>query len=481
MKTGYFSFILFGSKIRTVIIRNSEQGTMTGFFVKDAEFDIMKDDLKDYIRKAIFEVTGSKADPLLAGNSSVMNIPEKLLCAAVAGMTRDGSLKCGVKLAGSMLLDVRHTFLINSQEETAELLNNDVLVISGGYDDYENTMMNEFILKLSRDPDMERSKPFVVYAGGSSSLPVAKLNMGPLTDLIWLPNVLENSFCPDALIAGEDISNKRTSSVFLSTDQLKVPVHPFSNALHKITDMFCTRYVSKAAAIFFTAEYSVINECSRVSGKNRFKRCGVPVRSGSLAVADFSKVFKDLNDNKNDLPGIDFELDDLFRIEKIEHAEYYRPDRIAGISLCENVDLDKFLDLICDPDILRGAVEFVFDKDAILLAAAPMFFDKHGDQSSWLLEVSNTDKVVSGWLVVPDGIFVKDRLCLTVYISGNEERNEMTFNWGKRYVINVEPYSVIEINGADKVYFKGKGSKKILKTSKHKRMIVFDLRKEKSS
>lgn len=157
MKTGYFSFILFSSKIRTVMIKSGEHGTMTGFFTKDAELDPLKDDLKDHIRKVIFEVTGSKTDPLMTGNSSVMSIPEKLLCASVAGMTRDGSLKCGVKLAGSMLLNVRHTFLINSTEDTAELFNNDVLIISGGYDNYENNLMNEFILKLSKDPEDRKS------------------------------------------------------------------------------------------------------------------------------------------------------------------------------------------------------------------------------------------------------------------------------------------------------------------------------------
>ncbi len=478
MKSYHISFIVMQSKIRTVVVEYGDNGT--AFFVKDIFEKGDNFNFKEHVRKLMQESSYHKSDQPSKVSSSMMSIPPKLLSAVVTGMTSEGSLHACVKLARSMLLDIKKTFLINEMSESdINSCSEDVLIISGGYDDSENRQLHDFILKLTESQFIKKTKPAVVFAGSSSALPFAKVNIGTLTDFTMLPNVLETSFCPESLVAGEDISIKRSSTLMISSDQPKVPAFSFSNSLQKVTEMFCGRYVNKVLSVLITEEYSVVNECSRSAGKFHFKRYGLSMDDVSLKTADLSESLRSIFQQES-LPDRDFAQEDLLQIEKSERVEYYRPERIIGISLSGKAGFEKFLDVVSDPDLLRGVIEFVFDRDGVLLASAPMFFEKQGDHSGWLLDASYSENMVSGWIVIPDGTFVKERTCLTVYVSGNEERNEMSFLWGKRYVMKIDPFSVIEIDVSEKVYFEGAGRKKVLKTGKAGRTIVFDLRKERS-
>ncbi len=466
------------SKMRVVLIEYGDSGTI--FFVRDVFEKSDNFNFKDHIRKLMQESSYHKVDQPSKVSSSTMVIPSKLLTSVVAGMTAEGSLQASVKLGRSMLLDIKKAFLVNEiNDSDINSCNEDVVIISGGYDDSESVMLNDFIVKLSESQFIKRIKPAVVFAGSASSLPFAKVNIGTLTDFISLPNVLESSFCPESLMAGEDISTKRSSTLTFSTDQQKVPSYSFSNSLQKITEAFCGRYVNKVLSVFITEEYTVVNECRKRSGKFEFRRYGIPVDEQSLKPAHLSESIVSVFQQES-ISDKNFGQEDLLQIEKSEKMEFYRPDRIVGISCSDRSGFEKFLDVVSDPDILRGIIEFIFDNEGVLLASAPLFFDKQGDHSAWLLEASYTENIISGWIVIPDGTFIKEKQCLTVYISGNEERNEMNFLWGKRYVMKTEPFSVIEIDTSEKVYFEGVGRKKVLKTGKSGRTVVFDLRKEKS-
>ncbi|HSW59465.1 MAG TPA: hypothetical protein VLJ60_01635, partial [bacterium] len=248
MKSYHISFISMQSKIRTVVIEYGDNGIF--FFTKDILEKSDNFNFKEHVRKLMQESSYHKVDQPSKVSSSIMNIPSKLLSAVVTGMTVEGSLQSSVKLARSMLLDIKRTFLINEiNESDIDSSNEDVVVISGGYDDSENRQLNDFILKLTESQFLKKNKPAVVFAGSSSALPFAKVNIGTLTDFISLPNVLETSFCPESLVAGEDISIKRSSTLMLSSEQPKVPSYSFSNSLQKITEMFCGRYVNKVLSL----------------------------------------------------------------------------------------------------------------------------------------------------------------------------------------------------------------------------------------
>lgn len=478
MKNYHISFIVMQSKIRTVVVEYGDKGTV--FFIKDVFESGSNPNFKEYVRALMQESGYHKNEQPSKVSSSMMSIPSKLLSAVVTGMTSGGSLQASIKLARSMILDIKKTFLINEVSESdINSCNEDVFLISGGYDDSENRQMNDFVMKLAESQFIKKNRPAVVFAGSASSLPFAKVNIGALTDFISLPNVLESSFCPESLTAGEDISIKRSSTLMLSIDQQKVSSYSFSNSLQKITEVFCGRYVNKVLSILITEQYSVVNECRKTAGKFQFKRYGIPVDDTSLKTADLSEIIGSVFQEES-LHDKGFAQKDLLQIERSERIEYYRPERIVGMSLSSKAGFEKFLDVASDPDILRGIIEFVFDRDGVLLASAPVFFERQGDHSGWLLEASYTENIISGWIVIPDGIFIKEKACLTVYVSGNEDRNEMNFMWGKRYIMKVDPFSVIEIDASGKVHFEGIGRKKVLKTGKAGRTVVFDLRKEKS-
>ncbi|HPA56625.1 MAG TPA: hypothetical protein PLT70_04255, partial [bacterium] len=172
MKSYHISFIVMQSKIRTVVVEYGDSGTT--FFVKDVFEKGDNFNFKEHIRKLMQESSYHKSDQPSKVSSSMMSIPPKLLSAVVTGMTSEGSLYASVKLARSMLLDIKRTFLINEMSESdINSCSEDVLIISGGYDDSENRQLHDFILKLTESQFIKKNKPAVVFAGSSSALPFA--------------------------------------------------------------------------------------------------------------------------------------------------------------------------------------------------------------------------------------------------------------------------------------------------------------------
>lgn len=479
MKKKFCSFLVFGRKIKTVVINAGDNGIDINYSETFSEIE-KNNDTQEKLIKTARKVLNLKNENISSGNMSLLNLPEQLLTALVAGITREGSLQAAFKIAGSMLFDVKRSFIISDINLIPDLSDIDAIVISGGFDELENTWVDDFVLKLASDDSLKNKSPLVVYAGCAASLPSAKSNIGSITRLISVPNALEIKSLSGVVVSNEFFSQHNTTSWNVSAERFKLPEISFTDALEKIAGVFHKKQSERSLALLFTDNYFVINECSGNSGNICHKRHGVACKSSLLRPCDMTESLKSAYLNDHEIFNVDFTEEDLFRVNRENEEIFYRPGFVSAISLSGETSVERFLDLFVDPDVVRGIIEFIFDGNGFLLSMAAMMSDNESENSMLASDIFGMECFTTGWIVVPDGEFVKDRQCLTVYVSGNEDRNEMMFNWGKRYIINVEPYSVIEIDTEKGVFFKGEKTRKILKIGKLRRTVVFDLRKEKS-
>ncbi|MGI6394553.1 MAG: hypothetical protein ACOX2F_07480 [bacterium] len=473
MKNSHIAFISTESNIKAILVESGEEGV--SFLTKNIPGRQNEFNFKEQAKKLVQEKYPRKADQPSKASSSIIDVPAMLLPAVVTGMTLEGSLEASLKIAKFMLLDVRKTFLIsNMSQEEIDSCSENVFFISGGYDESENDVLKDFITKLYESEYLRKIKPTVVFAGSTTLLHFAKAKIGSLTEFVSLPNVLETVFSPEDLTVRENFFLKESSTITLFSKQQKVRQHSLTDFLHRLTEMFCGKNTNNVLSLLMTERYSVAGECCKSSGMLRFQKRGIPLTIDALSG---NEVFESFLDISKQQPLFDTYLNssNILEIEPKKKKKYLRPDRIVSLSLCEEANLDKFIDMVCNPDVLKGIIEFVFDKEGAFLALAAMFFDEPGDCTSWLLEAIFAENVVSGWIVIPDGVFVKGKEALSVHISGEEESRENLL-WGKRYALKVKPLSTIEIETFKGASFEGIGKKRVFKTGKSSQMVVFDLR-----
>lgn len=411
--------------------------------------------------------------------SAKLLIPDRPLTCAVFGVAGEGSVKCAKLLAQRLLLCVKKSFSINDTVSGVILDDIDVVVICGGYINSGDARVKELIVNISDLESFLKNRPAVIFSGSAGAASFAQYRFSPFTDFFQIDGFIEDpSMIPDISVLRKMI-NKKVHKDSAVHDR-KAERHQYFDVIRKFSETLCGKYLGNVLTFFFTDSFSMIDRTERAGGRYSGRMQLLPGASGQIETQDVTGVYDSFfNRDARDRDPFR-ETDVIMPIFSEDSVRYIRPDRIGGISVCSEMNFEKFIDLVCDPDMIRGLVEFVFDKEGLLLASGLMFLENEDDFSDWLSEASSMESFTTGWIVIPDGDFIKDRDALSVYISGNGSEMTGVYRWGKRYFITIEPFSTIEIQTTGRVFFQGLVRKKVLKSGRSRRNLIIDLRKEKS-
>lgn len=406
-------------------------------------------------------------------------IPDRPLTCAVFGVTGKGSVKCAKLLAGRLLLNIKRSFSIKDGGSEIILDDIDAVVICGGYFNSGNERVKELVRIISDSESFLRNRPAVIFSGSAEAASFAQYHFSPFTDFFQIEGFIEDtSMIPDISVHRK-ILNKKNNKDHTVQDK-KADRYQYFDVVRKFSETLCGKYLGNSLTVFFTDSFSLIDFTQRAGGKYFSRMHIIPGAADSKKAEDLSAVYGSFLDSEALSSNPFSKSDTIMPLTSGNTKRWLRPDRIGGISVCSEMNFEKFIDLVCDPDILRGVVEFVFDKDGLYLGTGLMFLENEEDFSEWLSESSSLENFITGWIIIPGGDFRKDREALSVYINGNGSEITGSYRWGKRYFITVEPFSTIEVQTVEKASLEGRTGKKVLKSGKSHRNLIIDLRKEKS-
>lgn len=408
-------------------------------------------------------------------------IPDRLKKALVCGITKDGSLKAAEKLAKSLLYAPAVFYTDGDLSDIVKENECDAVIIGGGFDDSDDEKVEKLIHNVGESEWFKKNRPTVIYAGNRESISTAQLKFSPFSDFYEMSNVLEDSTSDNDIdsMMNLDKSNHFTHNIEDGIFE-KIQQCTYLESIHNISKHLCSSSSGRVISVMINDSYSVLNQYRVDSGKPVIENKALPKLSSELCPDDFSQSYKELSFEDNSGLEDIFFAEDILQIGRKKHDSYFRPDRIVGISLSEEVDMTKFLDLISDPDIVRGIVKFFFDRSGFFLMCGSILnagVEKATEKTEKLID---EHELSSGWLVIPDGDFIKDEKALEVYISGEESDNVSQLFWGKRYVIPVKEGSTVELRFKGSAFLVGRSDVITLRVGNRPQELVIDIRKEKS-
>ena len=151
-------------------------------------------DIRQEIEK-FYEKSGTKAEKTIQR----IIIPERLMNAAVLGISEEGSTRSAKRLAWSKLLNVKRSYSASDAFSSIDLTGIDYIIISGGYDNSVNNRLNSMIVSLGKNPQLLELKPNIIFAGSILSLETARKELAkPGIRFSAQANVLEtNNYAED--------------------------------------------------------------------------------------------------------------------------------------------------------------------------------------------------------------------------------------------------------------------------------------------
>ncbi len=486
MSSRFLNYILAPSDIIATYLDVSDPGSAPIFvservFVEGENTDISSSidavtaNIKKNLKKNGLEFP-SKSDVSIVVSSS------PLIEAGVFGIAREWSVKAAKIASSSMMLDTKWAATLKEIGLKDFNFKSKVLVVSGGYDGSDTKKIDSLVRAVSQTEWFKQEKPYIIFRGSSNAADNAKLYFSPYTGFTAVKNVLSGN--PADCIENFD---SVFEALYLSECKLpdkikKKKMHVFPKIISKISELFCRGSVSNLGTYFVNSKFSIFTHCEKRSGKFFNKRFSFPEDSMNIDSSRFSEAYKILFKNENHDVSDPGSLEcSVFPIRKKETTLFYRPQKILGIVLDNNITPEKFLDLISDPDILRGKIEFIIDGSGAVISIALMLIGENYDERGDISEIVEQMPVLKGWLLVPDGKFDKDEPAVNFYSSGNTKIELIPLLWGKRYSFEIEPSSSVEISTLGGTFFKNVNEKKIvLNTYKSSKTVVIDLRKERS-
>lgn len=415
-----------------------------------------------------------------------IEIPKRLMNAAVFGISEEGSARSAKRLAWANLLNVKKVYTASDTISTVDLSDIDFIIISGGYDNSVNNRLNSMITYLGKNPQLAEFKPNVIFAGSRLSLETARKALAkPGIRFSSQPNVLETN---DYTVGGDSIMPQNTVPSFQpvtlpeKNDFRKTNDILYTEALKKISDVFCMKRSETVLSLMFTDDYSLLSHAEREIRTTTFKNYAVPKKADELDSALFESVFNDLFIEKRTVFDENFMQKDVLPIDNTEkESVFFEPDRIIGITLTEKVDFETFLKMVCIPGITHGTIYFLFDNKGIILASITVFLEKKKEAYPFLRGFFNTKDVMNGWIFIPFGKFKKGAPAIYIEKLENDRKEDILIRWGEYRVIELDADSVAEIHTAAGVSMTRNASdngKKTIGTKKSRKTLIFDLREE---
>ena len=412
-------------------------------------------------------------------------IPERLMNAAVFGISEEGSTRSAKRLAWSKLLNVKQAYSAADTFSSVNLTGIDYIIISGGYDNTVNNRLNSMIISIAKNIQLLDVKPNIIFAGSRLSLETARKELAKQgIRFSAQANVLEtNNYAAD-----EELLQQNTVPTVLQQmtlwdeiDDVKINDIAYTEALRKISDVFCMKRSETVLSLLFTDDYSLLSHAERGAGTTFFKNYAVPQEAGTLTNKVFESVFNDLFIEKRTVFDENFQRKEVLAIDDTRETVAFEPDRVIGVTLTDRIDFDTFIDLVSIPGVTRGTIYFLFDNLGIILAGMTMFLSGRSGNNSFLRGFFNTKDIKNGWIFIPYGRFRNGAPAIFIEKLENDRKEDIVLKWGEYRVIEINPNSVVEIHTAKGVYMTKndpESNKKTIGTKENRKTLIFDLREE---
>jgi len=413
-------------------------------------------------------------------------IPERLMNAAVFGISEEGSTRSAKRLAWSKLLNVKKAYSASDAFSTIDLSDIDYIIISGGYDNSTNNKLNSMIVSLGKNPQLLEKRPNIIFAGSRLSLETARKELAkPGIRFSAHANVLEtNSYASDEefLQQQNTVQTLQQMTLWDEIEDIRINDIAYTEALRKISDVFCMKRSETVLSTLFTDDYSLLSHAERGAGTTLFRNYAVPQEAGTLTAEVFESVFNDLFIEKRTVFDENFQQKNVLAIdETVKENLLFEPDRIIGITLTDKIDFETFISLISIPGVTHGTIYFLFDDKGVILAGMTMFMQGKAGSNSFLRGFFNTKDIKNGWIFIPYGKFRKGAPAIFVEKLENDRKEDIVLRWGEYCVLEIDPNSVIEIHTAKGVYMTKNdpgSNKKTIGTKESRKTLIFDLREK---
>ena len=437
------------------------------------------DDIRGEIAK-FYEKNGTKAEKTIQR----IIIPERLMNAAVFGISEEGSTRSAKRLAWSKLLNVKQTYSASDAISTADLTGIDYIIISGGYDNSVNNRLNSMIVSLGKNPQLLELKPNIIFAGSRLSLDTARKELAkPGIRFSAQANVLENNrYAEDVeLLQQNTLPLLQQMTLWDEIEDVKINDIAYTEALRKISDVFCMKRSETVLSALFTDDYTLLSHAERGAGTTLFRNYAGPQEAGTLTTEVFESGFNDLLIEKQTVFDENFQQKNVLAIDDSVENILFEPDRIIGVTLTDKIDFEKFIRLVSIPGITHGTIYFLFDDQGIILAGMTMFMQRKGGSNSFLRGFFNTTDIKNGWIFIPYGRFRKGAPAIFIEKLESDRKEDIVLRWGEYRVLEINPDSVVEIHTAKGVFMTKndpESNKKTIGTKKSRKTLIFDLREE---
>ena len=438
-------------------------------------------DIRQEIEK-FYEKSGTKAEKTIQR----IIIPERLMNAAVLGISEEGSTRSAKRLAWSKLLNVKRSYSASDAFSSIDLTGIDYIIISGGYDNSVNNRLNSMIVSLGKNPQLLELKPNIIFAGSILSLETARKELAkPGIRFSAQANVLEtNNYAEDDELLQHNTINNSLQQMTLwdEIEDMKINNLAYTETLRKVSDVFCMRRSETVLSVLFTDDYTLLSHAERGAGTTFFKNYAVPQGAETLTTDVFESVFNDLFIEKRTVFEENFQQKDVLAIDDTaEETVLFEPDRVIGISLTGKTDFETFVKLISIPGVTHGTIYFLFDDLGIILAGMTMFMSGRSGNNPFLRGFFNTQDIKNGWIFIPYGKFRKGAPAIFIEKLENDRKEDIVLNWGEYRVFEINKNSVVEIHTAKGVYMTKndpESNKKTIGTKESRKTLIFDLREE---
>lgn len=408
-------------------------------------------------------------------------IPDKLMNAIVIGISEEGSTRSAKRLAWSKLLNVKKSYSSTEAFSTIDLSDIDYIIISGGYNNSVNNRLNSIIASLGKNPQLAELKPHIIFAGSILSLENAKKELAlPGIQFSVLRNVLENEDYTDDDPNGNTLS-AATLQPQSENENIKIRDFSYTEALRKISDVFCMKRDEKVLSILFTEGYSLLSHAEKDVRTTVFKNYAVPQEAATLDLNVFKSVFNDLFIEKRTVFDENFLQKDVMPLDSVRETVFFEPNRVIGVSLTEKISFENFVDFISIPGTTHGTFYFLFDNTGSILAAMTVFMSQNTTNNPFLRGFFNTKDIRNGWIFIPYGRYRKGAPAIYIEKLENDRKEDIVLKWGERKIFEINPNSVIEINTARGVFLSDNdadNTKKTIGTKESRKTLIFDLREE---
>ena len=458
-------------------------------------------DIREKIRK--FYQDGTKTEKTIKR----IHIPERLMNAAVFGISEEGSTRSAKRLAWSKLLNVKQSYSASNAFSAVDLKDIDYIIIAGGYDNSVNNRLNSMIAFIAKNIQEQYFSPVpqnpdsavpagrtaespdkklnIIFAGSRLSLETARKELAkPGIGFSAHPNILETGryASDEELLPQNTVQTIRQMTLWEEIDDMKITDISYTENLRRISDVFCMKRSETVLSALFTDDYSLLCHAERGAGTTFFKNYAVPQEAGTLTPEVFESVFNDLFIEKRTVFDENFQQKNVLAIDNtVKEDILFEPDRIIGVSLTEKIDFETFIRLVSIPGITHGTIYFLFDDQGIIPAGMTMFMQEKGGSNPFLRGFFNTKDVKNGWIFIPYGRFRLGAPAIFIEKLENDRKEDIVLKWGEYRVLEINSDSVVEIHTAKGVYMTKndpESNKKTIGTKKSRKTLIFDLRKE---